>query len=213
MTVAVNGSKNDSIQSELIKVFFSFLSLMPFLGKQFRFRIFFSHKPFAFGIIPYRTPQPHKWYENKKYKSNCAMRALVATNKPTPARNDDIAGNCCNEKRNKMDVTHAKHYSSLSLRTASLKSFCLACEREVCGKTNGDPLHKDIADSERLAQCVNLNSCHSPLQNLRGTQMHVQRSVDRSVVSKTHFCTICISKAASDSDQLKLDVVKNFAVL
>lgn len=113
-----------------------------------------------------------------------------------------------------MDVTHAKHYSSLSLRTAFLNLFCLACEREVCGKTNGDPLHKDNADSERLAQCVNLNSCHSPLQNLRGRQMHVQRSVDRSVVSKkTHFCTICISKAASDNDQLKLAVVKNFAVL
>ena len=112
-----------------------------------------------------------------------------------------------------MDVTHAKHYSSLSLRTAFLNLFCLACEREVCGKTNGDSLHKDNADSERLAQSVNLNSCHSPLQNLRGRQMHVQRSVDRSVVSKTHFCTICISKAASDNDQLKLDVVKNFAVL
>lgn len=40
VTVAVNGSKNDSIQSELIKGFFSFLSLMPFLGL-FRFRIFF----------------------------------------------------------------------------------------------------------------------------------------------------------------------------
>lgn len=219
MTVAVNGQKKNSIQSELIKGFFCFLSLMLFLGKQLQFcNFFFFNKPFAFGIIPYRRPQQHKWYENKKYISNHTLRTLVATNKPTAGQNDDITATIAmkqepQKQRDKMGVKCAKHYSSLSLKTVFLNSFYRACERKCAEKQIGDPLHKGNDDIEGSTQCVNLSSRHSPLQNLRRSQMHVQRSVDRSVDQKlVSIYTICIKTAASNNDPLKLDVVKSCAV-
>lgn len=112
-----------------------------------------------------------------------------------------------------MGVKCAKHYSTLSLKTVFLNPFYRACERNCVEKQIGDPLHKCNDDFGGLTQCVNSTSCHSPLQNLRRSQMHVQRSVDRSVDQKlVSIYTICIKTAVSNNDPLKLDVVKSCAV-